>query len=79
MNFISKAKQYNMPIGFYVSKIVDGTGADKSELEIGNIITKIEDKEKAEKILKNCMENAAKLTVPLEVELSEANNWYYCK
>lgn len=40
-----QAKQYNMPIGFYVSKIVDGTGADKSELEIGNIITKIEDKE----------------------------------
>ena len=40
-----QSKQYNMPIGFYVSKIVDGTGADKSELEIGNIITKIEDKE----------------------------------
>ena len=40
-----QSKQYNMPIGFYISKIVDGTGADKSELEIGNIITKIEDKE----------------------------------
>ena len=40
-----QAKQYNMPIGFYISKIVEGTGADKSELEIGNIITKIEDKE----------------------------------
>ncbi len=40
-----QSKQYNMPIGFYISKIVDGTGADKSELEIGNIITKIENKE----------------------------------
>ena len=36
-----QSKQYNMPIGFYISKIVDGSGADKSELEIGNIITKI--------------------------------------
>ena len=40
-----QSKQYNMPIGFYISKIVDGTGADKSELEIGNMITKIENKE----------------------------------
>ena len=41
--------------------------------------TKIEDKEKAKEILKNCMEDAIKLTVPLEVEISEANNWYECK
>ena len=41
--------------------------------------TKIEDKEKAKEILKNCMESAIKLTVPLEVEVSEANNWYECK
>ena len=40
-----QSKNYNMPVGFYISKIVDGTGAAKSELEIGNIITKIEDKE----------------------------------
>ena len=37
-----QSKQYNMPIGFYISKIVDGSGADKSELEIGNIITGID-------------------------------------
>ena len=40
---------------------------------------KIGDKEKAKQILKNSMENAVKLSVPLEVEISEANNWYDCK
>ena len=33
---------YNMPIGFYISKIVKDSGADKAGLEIGNIITEIE-------------------------------------
>ncbi|MBP3255019.1 MAG: DNA polymerase I [Clostridia bacterium] len=37
------------------------------------------DKEKAKELLKNCMESAIKLTVPLEVEVSEATNWYDCK
>ena len=37
------------------------------------------DVEKASNILKECMENAVKLTVPLEVELSIASNWYDCK
>lgn len=36
---------YNMPTGFYISKVEDGSGADKAGLEIGNIITKIEGKE----------------------------------
>ncbi len=36
---------YNMPTGFYISKVVDGSGADKAGLEIGNIITEIEGKE----------------------------------
>lgn len=36
---------YNMPSGFYISKITSGSSADKSELEIGNIITKIEGNE----------------------------------
>ena len=40
---------------------------------------KQEDKEKAKKMLQDCMENAASLTVPLEVEVSEATNWYDCK
>ena len=39
----------------------------------------IEDKEKAKQILKECMENAMKLSVPLEVELSEGNSWYDVK
>lgn len=36
---------YNMPQGFYISSIVEGSGADKSDLEIGNIIVKIDDVE----------------------------------
>lgn len=38
------SKSYNMPEGFYVSSIVRGTGAYKSGLSIGNIITEIEGK-----------------------------------
>lgn len=38
----SYSKSYNMPVGFYISKIVSGSGADASKLEIGNIITKID-------------------------------------
>ena len=33
---------YNLPEGFYVSKITSGGNADKSELEIGNIITEVD-------------------------------------
>ena len=40
---------------------------------------KEEDKEKAEKILKDCMENAKQLSVPLEVEVSEGSDWYEVK
>ncbi len=40
---------------------------------------KIEEKEQAKEILKNCMENAIHLSVPLEVEVSEASNWYEAK
>lgn len=39
----SYSKSYNMPVGFYISRIVSGSGADSSKLEIGNIITKIDD------------------------------------
>ena len=41
----SQSQNYNMPVGFYISKINENGGADKAGLEIGNIITKIEDKE----------------------------------
>ena len=40
---------------------------------------KIEEKEKAKEILKTCMENAFNMSVPLEIEISEANNWYEAK
>ena len=40
---------------------------------------KIEEKEKVKQILKECMENAIKLDIPLEVEMSEADNWYDVK
>ena len=38
-----------------------------------------EDKEVAKEILKRNMENAMKLDVPLEVEISEGKNWYELK
>ena len=38
-------KAYGTPVGFYITKVVEGTGADKANLEIGNIITEIEGKE----------------------------------
>lgn len=40
---------------------------------------KIEEKEEAKQLLKQCMENAITLSVPLEVEVSEAQNWYEAK
>mgnify|MGYP002559477036 CR=1 FL=1 len=39
----------------------------------------IEEKEEVKKILKESMENAVKLSIPLEVEVSEADNWYDVK
>ena len=47
---------------------------DELLLEVSN-----KDKEKAKQILKNCMEKATKLEIPLEVELSEGNSWYEVK
>ena len=40
---------------------------------------KEEECKKVEEILKQCMENAIKLSVPLEVEVSCAHNWYDLK
>ena len=39
----------------------------------------LQDKEKAKQILKEAMEGAMKLSVPLEVEISEGNSWYEVK
>ena len=33
---------YNLPEGFYISAITNGSNAEKSELEIGNIIIEID-------------------------------------
>lgn len=38
----SQSKSLNVPIGFYVSKVVEGSGADQAGIEMGNIITKID-------------------------------------
>ena len=56
-----QSKNYNMPIGFYISKIEENSGADKSDLEVGNIITKINGKEVKEfKDLTGAIENKKK-------------------
>lgn len=39
------SEAYNMPKGVYISSIVKNSGADKANLSIGNIITKINDTE----------------------------------
>ena len=39
----------------------------------------LEEAEEIKKILKDKMENAVKLNVPLVAEISEATNWYECK
>ncbi len=38
------SEAYSLPQGFYISSIVEGSGADKAKLEIGNIITAINGK-----------------------------------
>ena len=39
----------------------------------------LDEVEQVKEILKNCMENATELKVPLIAEISEAINWYDCK
>ena len=43
------------------------------------IETLLEEKEEVKQILKECMENSAKLNVPLNVEVEEGKNWYQAK
>lgn len=43
------------------------------------IETVLEEKEEVAKILKDCMESAAELSVPLTVEVEEGNSWYQAK
>ena len=39
----------------------------------------VEEKEEVEEIMKQCMESAIQLKVPLVAEISDAKNWYECK
>ena len=39
----TQSETYGMPVGFYISRIVENSGADKAGLEIGNIVTAIND------------------------------------
>lgn len=39
----------------------------------------VEEKEEIQEIMKECMESAANLNVPLIAEISIATNWYDCK
>ena len=39
----------------------------------------IEEKDEVKELLKNCMESAITLKVPLIADISEADNWYECK
>ena len=43
------------------------------------IETPLEEADEVKKIVKNQMENAIKLKVPLIADVSEADNWYECK
>ena len=40
----AQSTAYNMPQGFYISKVEEGKGADKAGIEMGNILTEIEGK-----------------------------------
>ena len=51
--------------------------AEGNKLEIAEEL--LEEAEEIKKILKDKMENAVKLNVPLVAEISEADNWYECK
>ena len=41
----AQSKSYGVPVGFYIDKVNKGSGAEKAGLEIGNIITSVEDKD----------------------------------
>ena len=43
------------------------------------IEAQINEVEEVQIIVKECMETATKLNVPLVAEISEADNWYECK
>lgn len=40
----AQSKNYNIPQGFYISKVTEGKAAEKAGIEMGNIVTEIEGK-----------------------------------
>ncbi len=63
-------------------RLKDGGFKSKLILQVHDeliIETAIEEKEEVAKILREEMENAAKLSVPLLVDMSEGDNWYDAK
>ena len=71
---------YNAYKQVYKNKGASGIdGVTVEELGVYLFQHKEEIKEQVKDILKECMENAAKLDVPLKVEVSEARNWYLAK
>ena len=64
------------------NKIKEGNLKSKIVLQVHDemmIESPIEEKEQIKEIIKQSMESATKLKVPLIADLSEANNWYDCK
>lgn len=52
----AQSKAYNMPQGFYISKVTEGKGAEKAGIEMGNIVTEIEGKKvESIEIIKNIL------------------------
>lgn len=73
----SQSKTLNVPIGFYISKVTAGSGAEKAGLEMGNIITKI-DGHKVEELsdIQNVLYEKKKGDkVTLTISYQEKNNY----
>lgn len=73
----SQSKTLNVPIGFYISKVTSGSGAEKAGLEMGNIITKI-DGHKVEELsdIQNVLYEKKKGDkVTLTISYQEKNNY----
>lgn len=73
----NQSKAYNMPQGFYISKITEGKGADKAGIEMGNIVTEIEGKkvESVETIKNILINKKAGDKVKVKVSYIERNQY----
>lgn len=73
----SNVSGYNLPIGFYISKITEGGYADKNNVEIGYIITKIDNKEVSSvNDIKNVLyEKKVGDTITLKVKYPSGRNY----